>query len=145
MTSENKLIVADVSWADSVPEWLKKEVELERLAECAKGVVQKVAKAPKTETVGDAEVCLYLFTASLRAPISYESEQAYVWLCATIMKRKGIEPPMDFMKEKLKAGLTPDEKRELETLKRQLYRARGGAIKHPVFDALKQMAKKDLR
>jgi hypothetical protein len=143
--SENKLIVADIGWAQDVPEWLKTEVELERLAECANGVVQTVTKAPKTETVGDAEACLYLFTASLRAPISYEAGQEYIWLAATIMKRKGIEPPMDCMKEKLKAGLTPDEKRELETLKRQLYRARGGAIKHPVFDALKQMAKKDLR
>ena len=48
----------------------------------------------------------------------------------------------DFLREKLNNGLSEDEKRELERLKSDLFRARGGNISHPLFDALKELSKR---
>jgi hypothetical protein len=120
-TPTNKLIVADIGWAETIPDWLKTEVELERLAEAMGGVSKK--GKPKEE-VGDAEACLYLYTASLKAPMSNEFSRVYIYLTAKLMKRKGIKP-IDFMQEKLEKGLTTDEERKLEKLKRDIYKARG--------------------
>jgi len=128
----NKLVVADICWAETIPEWLKKEVEFERLALGLASIIKP------TDKVGDAEAALYLFTASLASPLSHELTEAYLYLVAKLMKRQGRELP-DFMEEKLTRGLSHDEEWELENLKKELYRARGGQIQHPLLDAMRQL------
>ena len=130
---ENRLIVADAGWAKSIPDWLKKEVESERLVS---GLVDVLDKGQ--EEVGDAEACLYLL--SLKQPVPHETAQIYIYLAAKLCKRQGIESE-SFMLKKLKDGLDHDEERELRILKQKLWTARGGKIKDPLFDMLKQIKK----
>ncbi len=136
---ENRLVVADAGWAESIPEWITEEIKEERILN---GMVDIINK---TETVGDAEVLAYLFTANLHGPVSHEFGQIYIYLIGKIMKRvKGLsdkELP-DFCREKLEKGLVDDEKRQLEELKYDLYRKRGGKINHPVLDILRELGKK---
>lgn len=135
----NRLVVADTSWAESIPEWIKEEIKTERILNGMYDIINK------TETVGDAEVLAYLFTANLRGPVSHEFSQIYFYLTGKVMKRvKGLsdnELP-DFCREKLKKGLVDDEKRQFEELKYDLYRKRGGKINHPVLDILRELGKK---
>lgn len=92
------------------------------------------------EQVGDAEACAYLMTASLRAPLSHEYAEIYTWVTAHLLERRQPEQPLpDFLAAKLRQGLTAYEQRQLSELKHTLYQRRGGAIQHPVLDALKQL------
>ena len=133
----NKLVVADSGWAEEIPDWLKKEVEAERMVS---GFVDAMGKETKEE-VGDAEVCLYLFTLNLSRPVSHDTGNIYIYLSSKLCKKQGTEL-MDFMQKKLDAGLSSDEERELTKLRRDLYRARGGKIESPLFEVLKQFNKK---
>ena len=135
---ENKLIVADTGWAESIPEWLKEEVKSERIVS---SMIELLGKVKVKEEVGDAEACLYLFTLALKSPMSHDTGQIYIYLSAKLCKSRGMEL-VSFMEEKIKTGLGPDEERELTQLKRDLWSKRGGKIKHPLIEALKQMEAK---
>ena len=129
----NKLIVADAGWAKSIPEWLKEEVKAERLID---SMIDSLGKG--NVEVGDAEACLYLFTLNLKQPVSHDTGQIYIYLTAKLCEKQGMELE-SFMQEKLKAGLNSDQERELKTLKQALWSKRGGKIRHPLIEALKQM------
>ena len=128
----NRLVVADAGWAESIPDWLKQEVKKERLVSGFIDVLDK------EEEVGDAEVCVYLYTASLRQPLSSRLTNVQLHISGKLMKKRGtILPP--FLEKHASTELAEDEKRELQKLRQKLYRARGGKINHPVFDVLKQL------
>ncbi|MBI4447183.1 MAG: hypothetical protein HY645_14910 [Acidobacteria bacterium] len=131
MSEKNRLIVANGGWAETIPQWLLDAVKEERLTLGMVGVMKPLRE------VGDAEACAYLYTASLTAPMPHNLSQIYFWLGAKLMKRRGMQLP-DFMAEKLGAGLTADEERELAELKRELFRKRG-EISHPLLDALREL------
>lgn len=105
----NRLVVADGGWGETIPSWLKDEVVTERLL--------------NPDKVGDAEVCLYLYTATFKAPMEYNMGGVYVYLSSKIMKRKGIELPLE-----VEDKLNPDQERDLDQLRRDIYKARGGKI-----------------
>lgn len=130
---ENKLIVADIGWAEDIPEWLKEEVRSERMID---GMIGSLGKGKIAEEVGDAEACLYLFTLALKIPLSHNYGQMYIYLSSKLCKKKEMQLE-GFMGKKLKEGLSPDEQRELTQLKREIYTKRGGAIKSPLLEALK--------
>ena len=129
------MVVGNRGWAETLPEWLLDEVREERFTLGLMGLVK-----PEIEKVGDAEVCVYLYTLSMTVPMGYELNQVYVYLSSKLMKKRGrkLEP---FMEEKLKQGLTQDEERELRQLKQMIYSKRGGDINHPLFEALKRLKK----
>lgn len=129
---ENRLVVADVGWAESIPEWLKDEVKAERMIS---GFCDLLGKGKKE--VGDAEACVYLYTASLRAPMSHELTNVYLYLCTKLMEKRGTEVPKDIALRKL----SEYEQNELRELKYKLYTSRGGKIKSPLFDALNKVFK----
>jgi len=135
MKKENRLVVADSGWAEQIPEWLLDEVRAERLTLGLGDLI-----SPDCEKVGDAEVCVYLYTASLTAPMSSEDMGIYFYLTAKLMKRVGQELP-DFLAEKLERGLSADESRELEHLRNDIYSKRGGDISHPILDAMRSLKK----
>ena len=132
MKGENRLVVADSGWADTIPEWLLEAVKAERLIG---GFADVLGKGK--EEVGDAEACVYLYTASLRGPLSHEMGQAYLYLCTKLMAQKGADLPSDVAVKEL----SPDAARELKELKRKLWTVRGGKVKSPLFDMLKAMGK----
>ena len=69
MKKPNPIIVADDGWADSIPDWLRQEIEAERMVSALSDLS---GRWESQEEVGDAECAAYLMTASLAAPMSGE-------------------------------------------------------------------------
>lgn len=134
----NRLVVAPGGWHESLPEWLLDEIKTERIMS---GFANLLGKG---EIVGDAEICAYLFTTSLSAPMPHNYNEIYIYLTAKVMTRSpdGKIIITDFMREKLDQGLTIDEERDLKRLREDIYRKRGGEIRSPLFDVLKDLKKK---
>lgn len=131
----NRLVVADVGWAETIPDWLKKEVESERMVSGFADVLDKGIKE-----VGDAEACLYLYTLNLKQSVSHDMGGIYIYLASKLCKKQGMKLE-SFMEKKVKDGLEPDQERELRILKQELYTKRGGKVEHPIFEILNQMKK----
>ena len=102
-------------WGDTLPDWLKGAVTLERL--------EMTVKALKGEgmTGTDAEACAYLYTAALTQPLDHDWTQIYLYVANRTHGRwnKG-EMPEDIRVD----SLTDDQMRELDRLKDWLYRRR---------------------
>ncbi len=64
------IIVFPGGWGDTLPEWLKNAITLERLA-----VNMRVLQG-ELPTGTDDEACAYLNTASLTQPMDHDSEQS---------------------------------------------------------------------
>lgn len=145
---ENRLVVGDLNWADTIPDWLLEAVKHERLTlglvELIPGDVESTPGEENAEVpnVGDAEVCAYLYTASLHAPMSAEHSQIYFYLGAKVIQQyqpDTVLPPM--MTEAIDRGLTNWEARVLIDLRHMIYRKRGGEITHPILDAMRVLKK----
>jgi len=135
---ENLVVVADRSWYETVPEWLKEEVRVERLSR-GLGDLMESSKESERRKVGLAEVTLYLYTLSLRQPLG-DLSGAYVWCVAKVMTRrkdKGDLP--EILHEKLEEGLTSQEEFELNRLRRKLYEERDGKIQSPLLNAMRDL------
>jgi|GEM_PF-5074428 len=130
----NRLVVADAGWAETIPEWLLEEVRQERIVLGMANIID-----PGLNSVGDAEICVYLYTLSLRQPLDTEYTNIYIYLTARLMQKTGKKLE-DFMEKKLQSGLSRDETRELETLRNRLQRVRG-EVSHPLLDVLRQFKK----
>ena len=142
MKKENRLVVADIGWAESIPKWIKEAVAQERLINGLIGITTG------KEEVGDAEVLVYLYTANLRGPISHYLSEVFIYLtgvCLQRHKKTKLNSLPDFCREKVKQGLSEDEKREFEELKQDLFRSRGGKISSPLLDVLRDLKKGKLK
>ena len=140
MENENRLVVADVGWAETIPQWLKDEIASERMINGMIGVTNPEEKT--SERVCDAEIVAYLMTASLRAPLSSDHTDIYLYISAKLMlKTKRIlkeEDLPDFMQEIYKTGLSEWKKTQLNDLRSMMGRARG-KVSHPIFDVLREL------
>jgi len=110
------IIVFPGGWGDSLPEWLKTAITLERL--------EMNMRALKGEemTGTDAECCAYLYTASLTQPMDRDWTQIYLYITGKTYhhwrtKESGVEFPDDIKIE----SLTDEQERELNRLKAWLY------------------------
>lgn len=130
---ENRIVVASKAWYETAPKWLveeiKKERELSAFFDLMPGSKQEV---------GDAEACLYLYTASLINPLSYDLTKIYFYIASKLMKSSGIEVPEDIKVEELDDW----QKTQMCQLKRDLWWKRGGRIHTPVTDALHEVFKR---
>jgi hypothetical protein len=136
-----RLVVGDASWAEDIPDWLLDAIRDEREVEALLRGTGKLS-GWEHEVVGDAEMCAYLMTASMRAPMPHYASEIYFWVGARTMQRYQPERTIaDFMAEKLAAGLTRDEEREYQDLRRELYRKRGGAAHSIVSEVLEELRK----
>ena len=113
------IIVFPGGWGDTLPEWIKTSITLERLA--------MNVKALKGEemTGTDAEACAYLYTASLTNPMDHDWAQIYLYIAGKVYKgwrskESGVEFPEDIRVE----SLTDDQMRDLNHLKRWIYERR---------------------
>lgn len=135
----NKLVVADCQWAETLPSWILEAIREERLILGLADILKE------SETVGNAEILAYLYTLSLRQPLSHELAEVYFYVTAQCMSRsptfKGKEIP-EFLRVKLTEGLTESEEQELQQLKRELYSARGGTIEHPLLNVMRKLKNK---
>jgi len=110
------ILVFPGGWGDTLPEWLKTAITLERL--------EMNMRALKGEemTGTDAECCAYLFTAALTQPMDHDWAQIYFYVAGKTYKRwsNKTEMPEDIQVESLRDDLVSD----LNRLKEWLYRKR---------------------
>jgi len=129
---ENRLVVADAGWAETIPEWLLQEVKTERMVY---GLASLMGDGKSK--VGNAELAVYLYTLSLRQSLSLEYTHIYLYLCTKLMAKREMEVPKEIKVKKL----TGDEPRLLDELREEIYEARGGEIKHPLLDMMRGLKK----
>ncbi|HUS04439.1 MAG TPA: hypothetical protein VMY79_02825 [Dehalococcoidia bacterium] len=111
------IIVMPGGWGDSLPDWIKGEITLERLFG---NVAALVGEKP---TASDAEACAYLYTASLTAPMGEHWTQIYLYIAGKVMSRRGTEFPEDIRVN----TLSDYDINRLQDLKDWIYKQR---IKH---------------
>ena len=106
------IIVMPGGWGDTLPDWIKTQVTLERL-------VENMKKARGQEPTGtDAEATAYLFTASLTAPMTEQWTRIYLYVAGKSNKER--EMPDDIRID----SLSDYDMHELNRLKAWLYRQR---------------------
>ena len=109
------ILVFPGGWGDTLPEWLKTAITLERL------VMNMRALKGELPTGTDAEACAYLYTASLTAPMDRDWTQIYLYIAGkTYTRWKKTEMPEDIRVESLDDG----QMRDLNRLKEWLYQKR---------------------
>jgi hypothetical protein len=110
------IIVFPGGWGDTLPEWLKGAITLERL--------EMNMRALKGEelTGTDAEACAYLYTAGLTTPMDHDWSQICLYIATKTYKRWGKnEMPADIDVD----SISDHQVRELSRLKAWLYQQRG--------------------
>jgi len=109
------ILVFPGGWGDTLPEWLKETITLERL------VMNMRALKGEEMTGTDAEACAYLYTASLTAPMDHDWGQIYLYIATRTYKQWGKnEMPADVAVD----SLSDNQLKELNRLKVWLYRQR---------------------
>ncbi len=109
------VIVFPGGWGDTLPDWLKTAITLERM--------MRDMKALKGEdpTGTDAEACAYLYTAGLTAPMDHDWSQIYLYVATMTYRHwnKG-EMPVDIAVD----SISDYQMGELNRLKSWLYHQR---------------------
>jgi len=102
-------------WEDTIPDWLKNAITLERLE-------MNIRELNGEEPTGtDAEACAYLCTAALTQPLDRDWGEIYLYIATRVHGRWGkSEMPQDIKVESLR----DDQKADLNRLKRWLYQQR---------------------
>jgi len=113
------ILVFPGGWGDSLPEWLKSAITMDRL------VMNMRALKGEEMTGTDAEACAYLYTTSLTQPIDHDWTQIYLYIANKVynqwrQKESGAEMPEDIRVESLR----DDQMRDLNRLKEWIYRKR---------------------
>ena len=74
------IIVSPGGWGDTLPDWLREAITLERL-------VMNIKGCRGEETTGtDAEACAYLYTRSLEAPMDHDWAKIYLYVAGKCMR-----------------------------------------------------------
>jgi len=109
------ILVFPGGWGDTLPEWLKNAITLERL-----GMNMKALKGEEM-TGTDAEACAYLYTASLTQPMDHDWTQIYLYIATKTYRQWGKnEMPGDIAVDSLR----DDQMSDLNRLKEWLYKKR---------------------
>jgi len=116
------IIVFPGGWGDTLPDWLKTAITLERLIENMKAI------KGEEMTGTDAEACAYLMTASLTQPMDHDWAQIYLYIAGKVYEKQrtpqsGVTMPEDIRVELLNRNQEDD----LNRLKRWIYERRAKA------------------
>jgi hypothetical protein len=90
-------------WGDTIPEWLKTAITLERMI----GDMKALKGEEPTGT--DAEACVYLMTVSLTQPMDSDWTQIYLYIATQTYKRwEKREMPIDIVVDSIEySGRNP--------------------------------------
>jgi len=114
------IIVMPGGWGDTLPDWIKSQITIERLAQD-----MKASKGEKP-TATDAEACAYLYTASLEAPMDSDWTRIYLYVAGKVVSRaRDTEVPDDIRVD----SLNDEQMRLLSDLKDWIYQRRVKARK----------------
>ena len=108
------IIVYPSGWQDTLPDWVKPQITLERLIMNIK--VIKEGGVP----VGDTEALAYIYPRTMEAPMNEQWYRIYMYVFNQAMKFKKTEVPEDLKSEKL----SDYDMQELNQLKRWIYERR---------------------
>jgi len=109
------ILVFPGGWGDTLPEWLKSAITLERLE-----MNMRTLKGEEM-TGTDAEACAYLYTAGLTAPMDHDWSRIYLYIAGkTYTRHNGNQVPEDIQVE----SLNDYQMAELNRLRSWLYRQR---------------------
>jgi len=113
------IVVFPGGWGDSLPDWLKEAIPLERLIEN----VRTLKEGNMTGT--DAEACAYLYTTCLTQPVDRDWTQIYLYIAGKVYEKhrtkdSGVTMPEDIRVE----SLNDEQMRDLRQLKDWIYQAR---------------------
>ena len=113
------IIVFPGGWGDTLPEWLKTAVTLERLA------MNMRAHNGEEMTGTDAEACAYLYTVCLTQPVDDDWMEIYFYVANQVYSRhrtqeSGAQTPEDIRVESISKNRMAD----LRRLKDWIYRKR---------------------
>jgi len=116
------IIVFPGGWGDTLPDWLKTAITLERLI-----MNMRVIKGEEM-TGTDAEACAYLYTASLTQPMGHDWTQIYLYIATKVYEKQrtpqsGVTMPKDVRVE----SLNRNQEDDLNRLKGWIYQRRAQA------------------
>ena len=114
------LIVHRGGWEDTIPEWLRQEVILQRMARLKEG---------DDNLTTDAEAAAYLYCASLTAPMDGDWTSIFCHLVSRLMDKRGSDVPPDVRVDKL-IDYQESELRELKSWIRDSGSYRGKGRSH---------------
>jgi len=108
------IIVYPSGWENTLPDWIKPQITLERLIMNAK--VMKEGGVP----VGDTEALAYMYPRTMAAPMPEQWHRIYMYVFNQAMKFKKTAVPEDLKSE----ALEDYDMKELDQLKRWVYQQR---------------------
>jgi phosphoglycerate-specific signal transduction histidine kinase len=113
------ILVFPGGWGDTLPDWLKNAITLERLA-----MNMKALKGEEM-TGTDAEACAYLYTASLTQPMDRDWTEIYLYIAGKVYekwrtKESGVTMPPDIRVD----SISDYQMSDLNRLKEWLYKKR---------------------
>ena len=109
------ILVFPGGWGDTLPEWLKGAITMERLMTN----VESLKTGRMTGT--DVEACAYLMTVSLTQPMDSDWSEIYLYVAGKVYSGwKKTEMPEDILVESLR----DDQLRDLNRLKEWIYQQR---------------------
>ena len=110
------IIVMPGGWGDTLPDWLKQAITLERLTMN----VKSLRGEPITGT--DAEACAYLYTAGLTAPMDSDWTQIYLYIAGKVYEKHRTKESGATMPEDIRVDqLSDDQLQDLKRLKDWIY------------------------
>lgn len=112
----DQIIVYPGGWGDTLPEWLKTAIIVERMA-------MKLKALKGEEITGtDAEACAYLYTALLCFPVDQDWSDIYLYIAGLVHSRYhgGAQVPEDIRVE----SISDYQMGDLRRLKRWIYERR---------------------
>jgi hypothetical protein len=113
------ILVFPGGWGDTLPDWLKGAITLERLEANIR------ASRGEESTGTDAEACAYLYTAGLTAPMDHDWSQIYLYVATkTYSRHKDSQVPEDIRVETLNDYQTEELRRLKDWLCQQRVKVR---------------------
>ncbi len=113
------ILVFPGGWGDSLPDWLKGAITMERLIENMK------ALKGEQMTGTDAEACAYLMTVSLTQPMDSDWSEIYLYVAGKVYEKHRTKEPGVTLPEDIRVNHLSDyQMQHLNRLKAWLYRQR---------------------
>ena len=109
------IIVFPSGWQDTLPDWIKPAITMERLLECAR------SSKDGQPTATDAEAMAYMYPRTMTAPLGHDWTEIYMYITTQVVRRhQKTEIPEDIARE----SLTGQQTRMLNELKAWIYQRR---------------------
>jgi hypothetical protein len=109
------IIVFPGGWGDTLPDWVREDIRLERLA------LNIQTPAGELKSATDSEAYAYLYTCSLADPMDETLCQIYIYLATKCMDRRSQNK---MPAEMALYELTENQRQELDRLKCWIYEQR---------------------